>query len=339
MGRGWPRPNQLKLMTIQLIQRKLVRYAVVLFVIVSLNFFIPRWMPGDPLMNILGEEAFYGSGAALESLRIKLGLDGPWYIQYGRYLRDLFTGDWGYSYLYMRPVFQSLTLHLGKTLLLVLPATLLGALLAMISGALAAWHRKTGLDVGLSSLFLFIYSMPHFWLAMIALFLFGFQLDWFPLGKVSSGESSGLALLLDIGWHMALPLSVLTLSKAAYDFLIVRNAVVAVRGANYVLSAHAKGLSSREVLFRHVLRNALAPLLTVTAIQFGALLSGALLIEIVFSWPGMGSLLYAAIGARDYPLLQGAFFIIALCMLVANFVADLLYTWLDPKTGGAANAP
>jgi peptide/nickel transport system permease protein len=232
----------------------------------------------------------------------------------------------------MRPVLKALALHLGWTLFLVLPATLLGALIATFLGALAAWRRKSRLDVGLSFLFLFLYSMPHYWLAMMILFLFGFQLDWFPLGKVSSGESSGLAFILDVGWHMALPLTVLTISKAAYDFLIVRNAVVTIRGEDYILTAHAKGLSPAVVLFRHVLRNALAPLVTVTAIQFGAILSGTLLIEVVFSWPGMGSLIYAAIGARDYPLLQGAFFIIALCMLLANFVADLLYTWLDPKT-------
>ena len=141
-----------------------------------------------------------------------------------------------------------------------------------------------------------------------------------------------MAFVLDVVWHMALPLTVLTLSKVAYDFLIVRNAVVAVRGEDYVLTAYAKGLPPEVILFRHILRNALAPLVTITAIQFGALLSGALLVEVVFSWPGMGSLIYAAIGARDYPLLQSAFFIIALCMLVANFVADVLCTWLDPKT-------
>jgi peptide/nickel transport system permease protein len=332
MGARPAAPLLLQPMTPELIQRKAVRYVIVLFIIVSLNFFIPRWMPGDPLMNLIGEEAFYGSGEALEALRVKLGLDGPRYVQFARYLRNLFTGDWGYSYLYMRPVLQALVPHLRWTLLLVLPATLLGALIATFWGVLVAWHRKSLLDIGVSSLFLFIYSMPGFWLAMVVLFLFGFRLAWFPLGKVYSGERSGLALVLDVGWHMVLPLAVLTVSKASYDFLVVRNAVVAVLSEDYILTARAKGLSSHVVLYRHVLKNALAPLITVTAIQLGAVLSGALLVEVVFSWPGMGSLIYAAIGARDYPLLQGAFFIIALCMLMANFVADLLYNWLDPRT-------
>ncbi len=310
---------------------KVVRYSIVLLVIVSLNFLIPRLMPGDPIMNLLGEEAFYGSAEVLEELRVELGLDGPLYAQYIRYLGNLLTGDWGYSYLYMRPVLNSITLHLRWTLILVLPSIVIGASIAMIFGALAAWYRKSRLDVALSSIFLFAYSMPHFWLAMMLLFLFGFQLDWFPLGKVSGG-GSGLPYILDVGWHMVLPLAALTIFKASYDFLIVRSSVISIYGEDYILMAHAKGLSQMTVLFKHALRNALAPLVTVTAIQFGAILSGTLLIEVVFSWPGMGALIYEAIGARDYPLLQGAFFIIAVCMLIANLIADVLYTWLDPRT-------
>jgi peptide/nickel transport system permease protein len=134
-----------------------------------------------------------------------------------------------------------------------------------------------------------------------------------------------LPYLLDVGWHMLLPLLVITAFKAAYDFLIVRNSVVSILGEDYILMAQAKGLSGKAVLFRHALRNALAPLVTVTAIQFGMVLSGALLIEVVFSWPGMGTLVFDAISARDYPLLQSAFFVIALCVLSANFIADVLY--------------
>ena len=310
---------------------KVVRYSIVLLVIVSLNFLIPRLMPGDPIMNLLGEEAFYGSAEVLEELRVELGLDGPLYTQYVRYLGNMLTGDWGYSYLYMRPVLNSITPHLRWTLILVLPSIVIGASIAMFFGALAAWYRKSRLDVALSSIFLFSYSMPHYWLAMMLLFLFGFQLDWFPLGKVSGG-GSGLPNILDVGWHMVLPLATLTIFKASYDFLIVRSSVISIYGEDYILMAHAKGLSQMAVLFKHALRNALAPLVTVTAIQFGAILSGTLLIEVVFSWPGMGTLIYEAIGARDYPLLQGAFFIIAVCMLIANLIADVLYVWLDPRT-------
>ncbi len=309
-----------------------MRYLIALAVVVSLNFLVPRLMPGDPLMNIVGEEAYYGSGGALEELRADLGLDQPMHVQYGRYLVGIATGDWGYSYLYLRPVFESIALHLGWTLALILPAVLLAAVIAAVLGGIAAWYRGSRLDAGLTGAFLLAYSMPHYWLAMLVLFVFSFQLGWFPLGKVTSGGASGLSYVLDVGWHMLLPLAVVTLFKAAYDFLIVRSSVVSIYGEDYILMAQAKGLSRMAVLFKHALRNAMAPLLTVTAIQFGAVFSGTLLIEVVFSWPGMGTLIYDAIGARDYPLLQAAFLIVAVCVLLANSVADLLYPRLDPRT-------
>jgi len=306
---------------------------VVLLVIISLNFLIPRLMPGDPLMNIIGEEAYYTAGGALEVLREDLGLNQPMHQQFFTYVAGLFTGDWGFSYLYMRPVLDAIMLHLVWSLVLIFPAVVLAALMGAVAGSIAAWKRKAKLDIGLTGGFLLAYSMPHYWLAMLVLYIFGFLLGWFPLGKSVSGGLGGFYYLIDLGWHMLLPLSVLTLSKAAYDYLIVRNSVVSIYGEDYILTAQARGLSRMSVLFKHALRNALAPLVTVTAIQFGTIFSGALMIEVVFSWPGMGTLIYDAIGARDYPLLQSAFFIIAVCVLVANFVADLLYSKLDPRTG------
>lgn len=311
---------------------KAMRYLIAFFIIVSLNFLIPRLMPGDPLMNIIGEEAYYGSHGALDALRADLGLDKPLIAQYGRYLAGVFTGDWGYSYLYMRPVFESVTLHLGWTFVLILPSVIIAAFLGAVLGSMAAWRRGKRLDTGLTGSFLLAYSMPNYWLAMLALFIFSFQLRWFPLGKAHSGGTVGLSFLMDVGWHMFLPMMIITIAKTAYDFIIVRNSVVSIYGEDYILMAHAKGLSQRAVLFRHALRNALAPLVTVTAIQFGMIFSGAMLVEVVFSWPGMGTLIYSAIGARDYPLIQFSFFIVAVCVLLANLVADLLYLWLDPRT-------
>ncbi|MCX6013542.1 MAG: ABC transporter permease [Chloroflexi bacterium] len=311
---------------------KTVRYIIVFWLIISLNFILPRLMPGDPVKNIVGERAFYISPEALDSLRTRLGLDAPLYIQYFRYLGGIFTGDWGFSYLYMQPVLNSITLHLKWTLVLILPAVILGAIIASVFGSLAAWYRKSRTDAGLSALFLVSYSMPHYWLAMLFLTIFSFILGWFPLGNVTSGGLSGLPYLVDVIWHMFLPLSVITIFKAGYDFLIVRNAIVSIYGEDYLLAARARGLSEMTVLFKHALRNAIAPLATVTAIQFGVLFTGAMLVEVVFSWPGMGSLIYAAIMARDYPLLQATFLIITICVLLANFIADVLYTRLDPRT-------
>lgn len=289
-------------------------------------------MPGDPVKNMLGEHAFYISVESLDVLRSQLGLDSPLYLQYFRYLGGIFTGDWGFSYLYMQPVLTSTGLHLKWTLILIFPAVILGAFLAAVFGSLAAWHRKSKLDVGLSSVFLLSYSLPHYWLAMLFLTVFGFVLGWFPLGRAVSGGLTGFSFFLDAAWHLVLPLSVVTIFKAGYDFLIVRNAVVSIYGEDYLLFARARGLSEMAVLFKHALRNALAPLVTVTAIQFGMLFAGVLLVEVVFSWPGMGILIYEAIAARDYPLLQGSFLIITICVLLANFTADLLYARLDPRT-------
>jgi peptide/nickel transport system permease protein len=314
------------------IATRAARYLAALAIIVTLNFLLPRLLPGDPLMNLVGEEAYYDAGGALDELRLDLGLDKPLLVQYGRYLGGLLTGDWGYSYLYLQPVRDAIGLHLRWTLALVLPAVVLAALLAALLGGIAAWRRGSRTDIGLSAAHLFVYSMPHYWLAMLLLFIFSFRLGWFPLGRATSGGLSGLPYLLDIGWHMFLPLVVITSFKAAYDYLIVRGSVVSILGEDYVLMAQAKGLSGMAVLFKHALRNALAPLVTVTAIQFGMVLSGALLVEVVFSWPGMGTLMYDAIGARDYPLLQSAFVIIAMCVLAANFIADVLYPLLDPRT-------
>ncbi len=307
------------------------RYLIVLLVIIILNFLIPRLMPGDPLMNIIGEEAYYTAGGSLEALKDELGLNRPLIEQFFNYIAGLFTGDWGYSYLSLRPVSNAIMLHLGWSLILILPSVILAAVIGAVAGSIAAWRRGSRLDVGLTGGFLLAYSLPHYWLAMLVLFVFAYLLGWFPLGKATSGGLTGLEYIIDTGWHMFLPLAVITMFKAAYDYLIVRNTVVSIYGEDYILTAQSKGLSQMAVLFKHGLRNSLAPLVTVTAIQFGTIFSGALMVEIVFSWPGMGTLIYDAIGARDYPLIQFAFFIIAVCVLLANFIADIVYPKLDPR--------
>jgi peptide/nickel transport system permease protein len=178
---------------------------------------------------------------------------------------------------------------------------------------------------------LFVYSMPHYWLAMLFVLVFAFHLDLFPLSGICSAGSQGFQRLVDILVHMALPVSVLTSLNVSYNYLIMRGSVVQIMGEGFVLTARAKGLMERDVLFRHVLRNAMLPLVTVIALDFGFMVSGALLVEIVFSWGGMGTLVYDAVMARDYPLLHGSFLVIACCVLAANFIADVLYVVLDPR--------
>ena len=314
--------------------RQAIRYAISLFIIVTLIFLIPRMMPGDPFISLLGEEVYYRSPDLVEQLKAQYGLDQPLSEQYLSYLHNLMQGNLGYSFHCSQPVWDVIAYKMKWTIVLLIPSVILGAILGIVMGSLAGWQRGSGMDAWITSLFLFIYSMPHYWLAMLFVLIFAFYLGLFPLSGITAGGLEGVQKLRDVLWHMALPVFVLTLFGATYNFFIMRSSVVQVSGEGFVLTARAKGLAEREILFRHVLRNALLPLVTVIALDFGFMVSGALLVEIVFSWGGMGTLVYDAVLARDYPLLHGSFLVIACCVLAANFLADVLYAVLDPRIRG-----
>jgi peptide/nickel transport system permease protein len=315
---------------LRLVHRKLARYLLVLLAILTLNFALPRLMPGDPALNLMGEHFAYDP-ETIDEVRSKLGLEGPVHLQFLRYLGDLAQGDLGYSFTFKRPVAETIWMHLPWTLLLLIPAVITGALIALVLGTLAGWHRNSRLDLTLSSAALLVYSMPHYWIAMLVVMLFSFRLGLFPLAGAYSGSVEGVESIADLLWHLALPLGVVTLYKASYDLVIVRNSVITTMAEDHVIAAMARGVPLSVVLVRHVVRNSLAPLVTVTALQFGNIFAGALLVEIVFSWPGMGTMIFDAVGGRDYPLLQASFMIIAVCVLVANIVADFTYARLDPR--------
>ncbi len=291
-------------------------------------------MPGDPILNILGEEVYYVTPELVQELKAEFGLDQPLHVQYAHYLVNFVQGDWGYSIDYMQPIFDVIIFRLKWTLVLLIPAVIFGAILGMLIGSIAGWKRGSKLDTETTSTFLFFYSMPHYWLAMLFVLIFAFHLDLFPLCGICSGGTEGFERFIDILWHMTLPVSVLTIFNASYNYLIMRNSVVQVSEEGFILTARAKGLKEKVVLFKHVFRNALLPLVTVIALDFGFMVSGVLLVEIVFSWDGMGTLIYDAVLARDYPLLHGCFLIIAICVLVANFLADVMYAVLDPRVRG-----
>jgi peptide/nickel transport system permease protein len=271
----------------------------------------------------------------VEELKAQYGLDRPLPEQYLSYLHNLMQGNFGYSYHYSQPVWDVIAYKMKWTIVLLIPSVILGAILGIVLGAAAGWRCNTGTDTGITSLFLFLYSMPHYWLAMLFVLVFAFYLGLFPLSGITAGGLAGAEKLKDVIWHMALPVFVLTLFGAAYNYFIMRSSVVQISGEGFVLTARAKGLAEKDVLFRHVLRNAMLPLVTVIALDFGFMVSGALLVEIVFSWGGMGTLIYDAVLARDYPLLHGCFLVIAICVLAANFMADVLYAVLDPRVRGS----
>jgi len=311
-----------------------LRYLFTLFIIVTLIFLIPRMMPGDPFISVLGEEVYYRAPDLVQELKAQHGLDRPLHEQYFTYLRNLIRGNFGYSFHYSQPVWGVIAYKLKWTLVLLVPSTILGAVLGIVVGSAAGWWRSSRLDTGITSLFLFLYSMPHYWLAMLFVLIFAFYLGLFPLSGITQGGLMGATKILDVMWHMALPVAVLTLFGTAYNYLVMRNSVVQVSSEGFILTARAKGLQERDILFRHVLRNAMLPVITVLALDFGFMVSGTLLVEIVFSWGGMGTLIYDAVLARDYPLLHGCFLIITICVLVANFLADIAYAILDPRIRG-----
>ncbi|MFB3763853.1 MAG: ABC transporter permease [Methanotrichaceae archaeon] len=311
--------------------RQALRYSVSLFIIVTIIFIIPRMMPGDPFISVLGEEVYYRSPELVAELKAQYGLDRPLPEQYLSYLDNLVQGNLGYSFHYSQPVLDVISYKMKWTFVLLIPSVILGAILGIVLGSLAGWRHGSGMDTIITSLFLFVYSMPHYWLAMLFVLIFAFYLSLFPLSGITGGGLAGAEKLMDVIWHMALPVSVLTLFGATYNYFIMRSSVLQVLGEGFVLTARAKGLLERDVLFRHVLQNALLPLVTVVALDFGFMVSGALLVEIVFSWGGMGTLVYDAVLARDYPLLHGSFLVIAACVLAANFLADVIYAVIDPR--------
>lgn len=305
---------------------KLARYLIALFVIFSLNFFIPRVMPGDPLTNLLGEN-YVMDEASLESLKAEMGLDRSLAVQYLRYWRDVVRLDFGYSYNYHDRVFRVIGARALWTLLLVGISILLGSLAGTLLGAISAWGRGWFRNRFPTLLFLSVYSTPPFFLSLVFLYVFAFKLGWFPLRGVYSEGNLG-----DIAHHLMLPALALTLFLASRYFLIMRGSVLQEKGKHYVLFAWAKGLYGKQVLYRHVFKNASLPIVTLLALDFGFIFSGALFVEIVFGLNGMGTLIYDALLARDYPVLQGSFLLITVMVVGANWIVDLVYPRIDPRT-------
>ena len=314
---------------------KISQYIVAFICIISLNFFLIHLMPGDPLIHLLGEEGYFYLSAqkpqALKELMAKYELDGPIYKQYFAYVINTLKADFGWSYHYGKPVFQVILYRLKWSMVLLLPSILIATILGTYFGILGGWKRGQKEDWFLTPVFLFVYSTPAYCLGFLFLLVFAFCFDLFPMGGMAQETSSGFAGLLDMLKHMVLPVTVLVFHNTAYNYLIMRNAVRDISHEEYIITAISKGLKESRVLFCHVLKNVLPPLITVVAMDFGFMLGGALLVEIVFSWQGMGTLIYDAVLSRDYPLLSACFLVLALCMILANAVADFIYSVVDPR--------
>jgi peptide/nickel transport system permease protein len=302
-------------MTRYLARRLLLLVPTVLGV-ATLVFFFLHMIPGDPVEVMLGETAM---PADKDALRQSLGLNDPLPVQYGRFLAGLAHGRLGESFFYHRPVVEVLVERLPATIELTLAAMFIALLIAIPIGVIAAVKQYGAFD-NLSMLVALLgVSLPNFWLGPLLIWLFSLHLDWFPVGG-RAGLSSLVLPAITLGAGMAAILSRMT-----------RASVLEVLGEDFVRTARAKGLPERTVLFKHVLRNALIPVVTLVGLQFGALLSGAVITENVFSWPGLGSLFIDAIQCRDFPVVQGCVLYISLGYVLINLLVDLLYAAIDPR--------
>ena len=321
----------------------LLRAAVLLFVIISLNFFLVRAMPGDPVVHILGEEQYFTlehqHPELLAAVRADYGLDGSVLRQYGRYVYNVVTLRFGNSYTDGQDVASVVFFRLRWTLLLSLVSVVLSAIIGGALGVLAGYYKGRKVDSVLTFFALLLDTIPANCLALIALVIFAFKLRWFPVGGMSAGGVTGWAKALSIMRHMVLPVTVLSLFRSSTNFLLMKSFASQVKDEEYIAVAAAKGLPGRKVLFRHLLRNVMVPYSTMLCMQFGYIISGSMLIEVVFSWKGMGTLIYSAVQTRDYPTVQMCFLLIAVCVVAFNFLAEIISMLIDPRIkDGAGHA-
>ena len=266
-------------------------------------------------------------------MRAKFGLDRPLPEQLGRYLLNATRGEFGYSFAYSQPVFQVVLGRIPATLLLMLSGLVLATFLGVWLGVLAARRAEGALDHLISAGTLIGYSMPAFWLGQILIIVFAAGLGLFPVQGMATarGGYTGLRYAVDVLWHLVLPAATLGLLQLALVARLTRAGLREALAEEFVRTARAKGLASNAVLYRHALRNALLPVVTVVGGHVGTLLAGAVLTEIIFAWPGLGRLLYDATLARDYPLLMAIFLVVSTGVVLANLLTDLVYTRLDPR--------
>jgi len=316
---------------------KRLAYTVILvLVVISVNFAIFMLMPGDPAERLVSSKML-GRADVIKTLLEQWGFDRPLPERFAKYVQNMLTGQFGYSYRSNKPVAMEAWERLGNTLILVVPPEIFAVVFGVVVGAYAANKRGKLLDNLSVSLSLTLYALPVFWIAMMLILIFSLQLGWLPSSH-SFPDYWMLYppsnMLQDLGTrltHLLLPwITLFIISFGAY-VLLTRASVLEAITEDYVVTARAKGLKERTILFKHTLRNALLPIITEIAITFGFTLSGAIITEQVFVYPGLGWWTWSAIENNDFPVLQAIFFLIAVCVIFANFIADVTYGFIDPR--------
>jgi peptide/nickel transport system permease protein len=310
--------------------RKVLGAVGTLLFVMLFNFVLFRVMPGSPVDTIARNQRL--SPAEIKALIVDFGLHQPLLAQVPGYLVDTIRGNLGVSYTSGRPVTSVLAERVWPTVVLVLPATIVSVAVGVWLGIHAGWRRGSGTDAGSVGVSLILYSTPEGWLGMILLVVFGVGLGLFPLGGYSSSPPpEGTAYVADVMTHAFLPVVTLALAYVGEYVLIMRSSMVEVTHEDFLTTARAKGLTDRDVRRRHAVPNALLPIVTLVFYSFGFVLGGAVVIESIFNWPGLGLLTFQAIDNQDFPVIQGVFLLSSVLVIAFNLLADLSYGYIDPR--------
>ena len=317
-----------RLAALRLLRRRLVQAVPLLLGVLIINFVLIQLAPGS-FLELMTAENQVSDPTTVELLRKTYGLDDPVWLQLLKYIWALAHLDFGFSYRQNMPVIDAILIHLPATLLLMLSSITLAFVVGVAAGVVASVKVRTVWDSLVSIAAMFFFAAPSFWLGIMMIVLFALKLGWLPVsGMATIGGGGGV---LDVLRHLILPTLALGLFYAAIYARVMRSAMLEVAQLDFVRAARAKGLSRTKVTLSHVLRNALLPVVTILGVQMGTVLAGSVVIESVFSWPGIGSLLFDSVSSRNYPVVLGIMVQGSLVVIVANIVVDLVYMWLDPR--------
>jgi peptide/nickel transport system permease protein len=316
---------------VNFVSRRLLHALPLLICVIVFNFFLIHLAPGDPIQALVGE--FPAPESYIVEMRKAFGLDQSIYIQLLLYIKNVLAGDLGFSFYYRQPVLTVILDRVPATLQLMVPALLFSAAVGIVLGVLSARKPYSLADNIISVFSLFGYCVPAFWLGQMLMAAFAIELGWLPSQgmKTVGADLEGVSLIIDRTAHLVLPFAALAIRHLAVNARMMRSSMLEVAYEDFVTVARAKGLDEKAVIARHMVPNALMPVVTIIGVDVGFLFTGSVLVESVFGWPGIGRLMYESIVKRDYPVLMGDFLITTVLVVVVNLIVDLIYLWLDPR--------
>ena len=318
---------------LRLLRRRLIQAVPLMLGVVIINFCLIQMAPGS-FLELMTAENQVSDPATVALLRKTYGLEDPVWMQLLKFIWALLHFDFGFSYRQNMPVIQAIWIHLPATVLLMVSSITLAVSIGVAAGVVASMKVRTFWDSLVSIAAMFFYAAPSFWLGIMMIVLFSVKLGWLPVGgmmKIGGASGGPVAGVIDILHHLILPTLALGLFYAAIYARVMRSSMLEVAQLDFVRTARAKGLSRNKVTIHHVLRNALLPVVTILGVQMGTVLAGSVVIESVFSWPGVGSLLFDSVSSRNYPVVLGIMVLGSLVVIAANIAVDLIYMWLDPR--------